>query len=443
MNQALTGSIIIPTWNGKDYIEACLNSVLAQDYPNYEVIVVDNASSDGTPDRVAEHFPMVTLTRNEQNLGFAGGVNIGLRAAKGKVLILLNQDAVAQPGWLSAFISGVVAESDIGIAGCKILNADSQTIQHAGGCLTMPQAQPAHFGFGEIDTGQYDQSREVDYVTGAALAVRREVLETIGYLDETLFFYFEDVDYCYRARAAGFRVVYVPSAVVQHYGNTSLGVGTVSHYAKFHTSRLQFIIKHWDVSFFVSQFQPVERAWLKSVAHQERSGLRQAYQTVLEGIIRMEHGLRFDDDIRAKLLAALHDLRQQVSATYSTGAWRLLEEPPKPPKALSDRWWAVQERPFISSVPVVGSLIAWFRTVWNSVSTKWFVRGILQQQNEVNYALVNYLDMHSQILRNQIQLLHDLDRDQIDLGVQVVEILRRLDNIESRLDAIERRGTLK
>ena len=98
----MKASVIVLSWNGMDYLEDCLKAVLSQDYAGFEVIVVDNGSTDGSADLVAERFPQVQLIRNERNLGFAAGNNVGLQAATGDVLILLNQDTVVQPGWLAA-----------------------------------------------------------------------------------------------------------------------------------------------------------------------------------------------------------------------------------------------------------------------------------------------------------------------------------------------------
>ena len=448
-NEITLASIIVPTWNGADYIEDCLNSLVGQDYPDFEVVVVDNASSDGTPDWVAKHFPSVTLIREERNLGFAGGANVGLQAAKGEILILFNQDAAAKPGWLAALVSGMLTAPEIGIAGCKILDFDPPTIQHAGGHLTMPLALSSHFGFGQVDTGQFDELKDVDFVTGAAIAIRREVLETIGYLDETLFFYFEDVDYCYQARAAGFRVVYIPSAVLHHHSNTSLGAETEQHYMRFHTSRLQFILKHWGVDYFISQLYPAEHTRLNNISQKERVGLRQAYQAVLAQAIALSKRTALDDKTRATLFLTIGNLRQQLSSSYSTNTEQLLERPFET-RSYPDSydWWQVQEQPFTSEAPLIGSLIAWFRTQWNSVSTKWFVRAILHQQNKVNYKLVqalqlhsHILQVHSQVLYDQTRLLNSVDNDQSDQDIQVSEILCRLDKIESHLNALKDKVT--
>lgn len=126
-------SAIVLSWNGKKYIADCLDALLAQDYAHLELLVVDNGSTDGTPELVAEQYPLVTLIRNGRNLGFAPGNNIGLRAATGDLLVLLNQDTRVQPGCLAA-LAATFADPSIGVAGCKLLYPDG-TIQHAGGYL--------------------------------------------------------------------------------------------------------------------------------------------------------------------------------------------------------------------------------------------------------------------------------------------------------------------
>jgi hypothetical protein len=232
------------------------------------------------------------------------------------------------------------------------------------------------------------------------------------------------VDYCYRARTAGFRVVYVPQAVVYHRGNASLGVGTRSHHAYFHTSRLQFVLKHWGAPYFISEFQSAEQGWFRQInSPEERVGLRQAYQTMILKIAQQH-----DYERQAELLAALRHLRQQIYAAYFNELWHPLDEPANLSEKPAEQWWEVQERPFVSHTPVVGSLIARFRT-----------RLILQQQNEVNHLLAQRLERQRQILDNQSQMLQDFDSEQAYLTTQLIEVIHRLDKIEARLMALEQK----
>ena len=235
-------SIIILTWQGMPYITACLDAVYAQTYARFDVIVVDNASTDGTADFVAAHYPQAQLIRNTRNAGFAAGSNVGIRVAQGDVIVLLNQDTVVEREWLAAIMQAM-QQPGVGIVGCKCLYPDGR-IQHAGGYLARPSAQPQHYGCGEVDHGQYDESRDVEFVTGAALAISRAALYTIGELDADLSpAYFEDTDWCFRARAAGYAVRYEPTARLTHHDGGSMK--RESQIMAYHRGRVGFALKHW------------------------------------------------------------------------------------------------------------------------------------------------------------------------------------------------------
>jgi GT2 family glycosyltransferase len=417
MNQAPSASIIIPTWNGMEYIEDCLDSLLAQDYPEFEVIIVDNASSDGTPEWVAEHFPMITLIRNEQNLGFAGGVNVGLQAARGDVLILFNQDAVAEPGWLRTLISGLLAAPDIGVVGCKIYHWDGKTIWHAGVEYDPGRGATDLRGYGEPDRKQYDQPSDVSSVVGAVMALKREVLDVVGGFDEDFFFNLEDTDFCWRVRQSGFRVVYVPAATVRHHGGASLGHGSGQAIRAYHRSRLLFLLKHFDADWFSRSFLAAETSWLKKgrSVHEYRA-IREAYLHTIGGLIRgtRPHQFarqRFSREQRESIVVIFSRLAEVVVEAMQIEPgerlWALGEE--------TGNWWQVTERPFTSSVPLFGPLIARLRNMWNNVAARWYVRGLLVQQLEINRRLVFTIEMNN-------RLIQDLNRDVVLLNQQVARL---------------------
>jgi GT2 family glycosyltransferase len=276
----LSASLIFLNWNGRDYLSQCLPSAFALDYEGeYEVMVVDNGSSDDSVEFVRRQFPQVRVIENGRNLGYAGGMNVGLRAARGDVGIILNNDVILRPDWLAELLAPMAADPRIGIAGCKIFYPDGKTLQHAGGTIYPPRMVPDHFGYREVDEGKYDELRDVNYVTSAAMALRLDMLEQIGYLDDGFFpIYYDDVEICFRARDAGYRVVYVPRATMIHLESATVGYASPRYLLNMHRSRLRFALKRLKPSEFASNFVPAETAWLKEeVSPNERLVLPRVY----------------------------------------------------------------------------------------------------------------------------------------------------------------------
>jgi GT2 family glycosyltransferase len=401
-------SVIVLSWNGRDDLPDCLNALLAQDYDELEILVVDNGSSDGSADLVAERFPQVRLIRNERNLGFATGNNIGLRKANGDVLVLLNQDTVVQPGWLAGLAEGLLGAPDIGIVGGKACYPDGR-LQHAGGWVD-ERGAGHHFGHCETDQGQYDVSRDVDFVTGAGLAITRRALETIGGLDEGFSpAYYEDVDWCFRARRAGLRVRYVPGAVFVHREASILADASQEGMFLPHRNRLRFVLKHWDREHLTGPFLEAERRWLEEleeggerlVAVMQRAYLYHLLRLgeILQRRAQLLGAAEEDADLLAGMLLALRMVVPLRPAQRPTSpASRAQAVPPDPAQVQEQlhQRWRIEPRPFRSTVPILGPLIAAFRRRWNRVSTEWYVRPLVQQQTEFNAQVVTMLD---QLLR--------------------------------------------
>ena len=304
-----TVSVIIPVWNGSAFLPACLEALLAQAGRPFEIIAVDNASSDGSAALVAERYPQVTLIRHERNLGFAGGCNAGMRAAAGDILILLNQDTLVEAGWLQALLTAFDNPA-IGIAGCKSLYPGGQVIQHAGGFIEWPRGWAQHYGYRQPDGPAWSQAREVDFVTGAALALRRAVLEGIGPLDEGFWpGYYEDADFCWRARAAGFGVWYWPAARLTHH-ETKSPVKSADLERYLHVHRLRFVLKHLAPERIVSETVPAEYGYQRHLAGTDTSlALHWSYlEAALIAPELLAHCHGRDAEIAARVTAALLDL---------------------------------------------------------------------------------------------------------------------------------------
>jgi len=216
-------SVIVLNYNGKGFLDGCLSSLASQTYSDFEVIVVDNGSRDGSPEYIEENYPWVRLAKNDENLGFAGGTNVGIRAAKGKFIITLNNDSMADRRFIEELIKPM-ADPEVGVCAAKMLFPDGR-INSAGICISRSGAAWDR-GMFEPDRGQYEFVEEVFGACAGAALYRREMLDEIGLFDEDFFLYLEDVDLAFRARLAGWKCLYVPGArVIHHHGGTA-GVGS-------------------------------------------------------------------------------------------------------------------------------------------------------------------------------------------------------------------------
>jgi GT2 family glycosyltransferase len=212
---------VVLTWNGREDTLACLASLeAAPDRPD-AIVLVDNGSSDGTADAVRERFPDVELVRSEENLGFAGGNNLGLERA-GELgadhVLVLNNDAEVEPGGVQALVEEAARRPDAASLGSKILFAEPPDLIWFAGARFDPRAgyNGRQLGYRERDDGRYDAVHETDRACGAAMLVPRAVLDAVGGFDEELFLYSEDVEWSLRARRAGYRHYVVPASVVRH-----------------------------------------------------------------------------------------------------------------------------------------------------------------------------------------------------------------------------------
>ena len=217
-------SIVVLNYNGKQFLDDCLTSIAAQSYRDFEVIVVDNASTDGSVEHLDANYPWVRVVRNKKNLGFAGGTNAGIRQANGEFIVTLNNDTRADSRFLACLVEPMRAHADVGMCASKMLLADGR-INSAGICISRSGAAWDR-GMFEPDLGQYDAREEVFGACAGAALYRKEMLDEIGLFDEDFFLYMEDVDLAFRARLAGWNCIYVPEAKVFHHHGGTAGVGS-------------------------------------------------------------------------------------------------------------------------------------------------------------------------------------------------------------------------
>ena len=239
-------SVIILNYNGREVLKDCIDSVLRSSYPELEVIVVDNGSTDESYKIAEKYGQKVKLIRSSYNLGYSAGNNLGIKVARGDYILLLNNDAILHPECISELVKVALTDPKIGVLGCKVYYRGTRIIQHAGGRLNLTATTLPHIGAFEKDRGQYDEVKDVDYVSGVAMMISRKAVNKIGFLDEEYFAYWEDVDYCFKARKADFRIVYVPKAVVEHYESFSWKKKSFLQKYLFQRNRLLFILKNFS-----------------------------------------------------------------------------------------------------------------------------------------------------------------------------------------------------
>jgi len=212
-------SVSIVNYNTKGFLEGCISSVLAQDYPDIEVVLVDNASLDGSAEFVRDRFPSVKIIENAQNLYFAEGQNVGIRASAGEYVLALNTDVVLEKDFVSEMVRAIESDDRVGSVSGKIMRPDKKTIDTAGQSVGRNR-KPVDRGYGETDKGQYDTPGFIFGAGGVCPLYRRAMLDDVAiegeYFDETYGMYYEDLDLAWRAHARGWKAYYTPKAVACH-----------------------------------------------------------------------------------------------------------------------------------------------------------------------------------------------------------------------------------
>ena len=209
--------VVVPNWNGRDSLGDCLDSLLQQTAP-LTVVVVENGSIDGSPEWLADKYPQVVVLPQPVNLGFAGGVNVGIRYAIDNdygAVALFNNDAVAKHDWAEKLSASLFGHRKVGITTGTFMSQDKKHLDSTGDIYTN-WGLPFPRGRGETPTGQYDQQTDIFGATGGASLYRVDMLKQIGLFDEDFFAYYEDVDISFRAQLAGWQTRFVPEAVAYH-----------------------------------------------------------------------------------------------------------------------------------------------------------------------------------------------------------------------------------
>lgn len=289
MSHSPAVSVVVVNWNRRELLEGCLASLRRQTLQDFELIFVDNGSTDGSAEFVRREWPSATLILNSDNRGFCEANNQGIRAASAPLIALLNNDAEAEPGWLEALVGVMRQAPDVGMVASKILSFEDPSVIDKVGHLIYPDGQNRGRGSGVRDRGQFDQVEEVAWPDGAAALYRRAMLDEIGLFDQDFFAYADDAELGLRARLAGWRCLYAPTARVRHRLGSTLG--------RLSARRL-FLIER-------------NRIWLVAKLYPKRLWLTAPLFTALR--------------VTATALAALRGSGEAARARREMSAWGLIQ----------------------------------------------------------------------------------------------------------------------
>ena len=293
-------SVVIPNWNGRHFLDDCLQSLQQQSLQALEVLVVDNASQDGSQRHIQEHYPEVRLIELPENAGFTGACNRGLVEARAPFVALLNNDTELNSRWAEEVLRTFSLDADIGIVASKMMLFHQRDHFHTAGDYFTTDGRAGNRGAWQRDTGQYDRAQPVFAVCGGAAAYRHSMLDDIGLLDDDFFFLLEDVDISWRAQLAGYKVWYAPTAIVYHHLSATGGDITASYYDG--RNGIWLIVKNMPGSLLQKYWRPILqrqaalawaalKAWRGAAARARLRGMASA-MLGLRGAWRKRHRIQ-------------------------------------------------------------------------------------------------------------------------------------------------------
>lgn len=320
-------TLVVLSWNGMEHLELCLSSLSNQTYTDYEILLVDNGSTDGSKEWVAAHYPMVRIERTEQNLGVPGGVNFGLARARGRYVAILNNDIEAEPQWLAESVSALEQYPEAGFTASRVRLFYQRERLDTAGDLYFRAGYPAKRGWLHRDGPEFDAPRWVFGACAVAALYRRELLESVGFMDEDFESGLEDLDLSFRAQLRGYKCRYVPAAIIYHKLGATLGKGlsNAKHQQRFHRNIWLVRIKNLPTSFWLRYLPQMLVAELAVLYRAGRTGrlklLLRARREVLQGLA---HTLAKRREIQARRTVSTHDLHAVIECGWL--AYRVKEK---------------------------------------------------------------------------------------------------------------------
>lgn len=251
-------SVIIPNWNGSELLKKCLDSLKKQTYKDFEILVIDNGSSDGSVELMKKKYPEVNLIELKNNTGFAPAVNLGIKICTGLYMVLLNNDTVADKNCLRYLADSAKKKKDCGMIAAKILQMDNPGLIDSAGDYIDAVGHANNTGYGEKDGESFNAGKNIFLVSGGGCLIKREVFETADFFDADYFAYMEDVDFSLRAQLVGFKAWYEPRAVIYHkHKATSSKMPAFTEYLQYRNMTMT-VIKDFPTELFLKDFN-----WLK------------------------------------------------------------------------------------------------------------------------------------------------------------------------------------
>lgn len=422
--------VVIPVYNGGLFIVDCLSSIRAQTHQPGQIIVVDDHSSDHSVQMVRESGIPVRLLEQPVNCGFAHTVNQGIALTSGAdAVLVLNQDVVLDPDFIQV-VAATLASAQAGIVGARLSYPDRIRIQHAGGWINWPSAEAHHYTNNEALAHSDAALQFPDFVTGAAMVISRATIERIGKFDEQISrAYYEDVDFCYRARAAGVSVVYQSAAQGIHSEGSALRLGSYQAAWLYHCGRIGFLLKHGDADQLDAGITHEEQVCsvvnnMDDYLARTRAYLYQAARAT---------------DLWRKRQAIYPD--RASSETYDRWCWaqerllvlaeQYLEKSSRPLRSHAESLQsdcppaALQEYRFRSDIPLIGPAVARIRNAVHNLAGRWAIHHIVEQQSRVN-------DHTQQMIANVRRQLANAYRVEEDTTRRLFDMARRIQELEAQ-----------
>ncbi|KKQ67139.1 MAG: putative glycosyltransferase [Candidatus Daviesbacteria bacterium GW2011_GWA2_38_24] len=251
-------SVVIPNWNGKEFLKACLKSLESQTFKNFEVIIVDNGSTDRSAQYIKKYFPKFKVIKLPKNIGFSPAVNIGIKDSQGEYIVLLNNDTKVDKDCLKQLVKCADVYPEVGMVAAKMLQFYNPDLIDSAGDFVDAVGHASNIGYGEKDGEKFNESKEIFLVTGGGALIKRKVFEKVGLLDDEYFAYFEDVDFCLRAQMQGFKAWFEPMAIISHiHKATSSRNKSFTEYLQFRNMTIN-IIKNFPNELFIKDFNLIK-----------------------------------------------------------------------------------------------------------------------------------------------------------------------------------------